>query len=125
MLKVLEFAFVGYVVSDVARAREFYEGVLNLKPATVFDHDGQLWVEYEVGPHVLAISKMSDAWKPSPDGGGVALEVEDFDASIAWLREKGVRFYLEPFKSPVCRIAVIADPDGNSIAIHKRDAGHH
>jgi predicted enzyme related to lactoylglutathione lyase len=122
MLRVIEFAFVGYSVTDVPRSRDFYENLLNLPPATVFDHDGKFWIEYEVGPHVLAISNMSEEWKPSPNGGGVALEVDDFDAAIAALKEKGVKFYAEPFASPVCRMALIADPDGNSICIHKRNA---
>jgi predicted enzyme related to lactoylglutathione lyase len=123
MVRVTEFAFTGYSVTDVARARDFYEGALNLTPASVFEHEGKTWLEYEVGPHVLAISNMSADWKPSPNGGGVALEVEDFDAAIAALKEKGVKFYAEPFASPVCRMALIADPDGNSICIHKRNAG--
>ncbi|MEO8353252.1 MAG: VOC family protein [Chthoniobacteraceae bacterium] len=123
MLKVIEFAFTAYSVTDTARAREFYEKALNLTPASTFEHEGKSWIEYEVGPHVLAITNMQPDWKPSPNGGGVALEVEDFDAAIAWLREKGVKFYAEPFPSPVCRMALIADPDGNSIAIHKRNAG--
>jgi predicted enzyme related to lactoylglutathione lyase len=121
MLRVIEFAFVGYPITDVARSRDFYENVLNLTPATVVDHEGRCWVEYEVGPYVLAISNMSEEWKPSSNGGGVALEVEDFDAAIAALKEKGVKFYAEPFATSVCRMALIADPDGNSICIHKRN----
>ena len=34
-----------------------------------------------------------------------------------------VKFVIEPFESPVCRMAIIADRDGNSIAIHKRNVG--
>ena len=122
MLKVIEFAFVGYSVTHMAASRAFYEGALNLTPGMVFDHDGKSWIEYEVGPHTLAITNMSAEWKPSPNGGGVALEVEDFDTAISSLKEKGVKFYSEPFASPVCRMALIADPDGNSICIHKRNA---
>src|SRR6478735_5817602 len=113
MLKVLEFAFVGYPVTDMSRARAFYEGVLNLEPATTFEHDGRQWVEYEVGPHVLAVSNMAgDQWKPSSDGPGVALEVEDFDAAVAHLRAHNVIFVLEPAEFPTCRMALISDPDG-------------
>lgn len=123
MLKVIEFAFVGYPVTDMARARSFYEGTLNLTLGTVFEDDGKQWVEYEVGPYVLAITNTAaDQWKPSADGPSVALEVENFDEAIDHLRKQGVRFVLEPTPSPVCRIAVISDPDGNSIAIHKRNA---
>ena len=124
MLKVTEFAFTGYSVTDMARARTFYETVLNLTPASVFGDEKTSWVEYEVGPHVLAITNMSGDWKPSKDGGGVALEVEDFDEAMKWLREKGANIYMEPFESPVCHMAFITDPDGNSICIHKRKPGH-
>ncbi|MEP7078137.1 MAG: hypothetical protein ABI795_03840 [Chthoniobacterales bacterium] len=49
--------------------------------------------------------------------------MEDFDAAIAELRSAEVKFFWEPFESPVCHIAVVQDPDGNKIGIHKlRDA---
>jgi predicted enzyme related to lactoylglutathione lyase len=121
MLRVIEFAFTGYSISDAARSRDFYENTLNLTPAMVLDRGGKCWIEYEIGPHVLAISNLNEEWKPSPSGGLVALEVEDFDTAIASLKEKGVKFYIEPYASPVCRLAVVADPDGNSICIHKRN----
>ena len=123
-LKVIEFAFTGYPVTDMARARAFYETVLNLTPASVFGDDKASWVEYEVGPHVLAITNMSPDWKPGKQGAGVALEVEDFDAAIASLKSHGVTFNAEPFESPVCHMALIDDPDGNTICIHKRKPGH-
>ena len=53
--KVTEFAFNCYPVTDMARARKFYEGALNLK------------------------------------------------------------------STPICRKAMISDPDGNTICIHKRN----
>ena len=92
MVKVIEFAFVGYSSTDMSRSRAFYEGALNLTPATVFEHEGKSWIEYEVGPHTLAITDMNAEWKPNPGGGGVALEVEDFDGAIASLKAKGVHF---------------------------------
>ena len=52
-----------------------------------------------------------------------ALEVEDFDAAIAHLKEHRVEFRIEPLPTPVCRMAMIFDPDGNSICIHKRNPG--
>jgi len=121
MLKITELAFTGYPVTDVARARAFYEGVLGLKSAAVFEHEGRHWIEYEVGSGTLAISNMSaDKWKPSPDGPSAALEVSDFDAAVAALRAKKTPFTLEPLDSGVCRMAIVADPDGNSLCIHQR-----
>jgi predicted enzyme related to lactoylglutathione lyase len=117
MLKVIEIAFCCYAVTDIKRAREFYEGVLGLKPATVLE--GQ-WVEYEFGPHALAIGCAPGMFKPHPDGCMAALEVENFDDAIAHLKKHNVKFRMEPTDTPVCRMTMIFDPDGNSICIHKR-----
>ena len=119
MLKVIELAFCCYAVTDIKRAREFYEGVLDLKPTTVLE--GQ-WVEYEFGPYALAIGCAPGMFKPSPDGCTAALEVENFDDAIAHLRANKVKFRIEPTPTPVCRMAMIFDPDGNTICIHKRHA---
>lgn len=121
-MQITEIAFTGYPVTDVARARAFYEGVLKLKTGANFEHEGKSWIEYDIGPGTLAISNMSgEQWKPSSDGPAVALEVAEFDTAIAALRAAGVKFLIEPMDSGVCRMAIIADPDGNSLAIHKRN----
>ena len=121
MLKVTEIAFACYAVTDMALARGFYEGVLGLKPTTVTDTPGGKWVEYEFGPYALAIGS-APGWKPNPDGCTAALEVEEFDEAIAHLKANKVNFRMEPFASPVCRMAMIFDPDGNTICIHKRNS---
>ncbi|MDD5141148.1 MAG: VOC family protein [Verrucomicrobiales bacterium] len=119
MLKVTEIAFSCYAVTDMARARKFYEDVLGLKPTTVHDSEHGKWVEYEFGPHALAIGS-SPMFKPGPDGCSVALEVENFDDAIAHLRAHNVKFRIEPMPTPVCHMAMVFDPDGNTICIHKR-----
>ena len=119
MLKVIEVAFSCYAVTDIQRSREFYEGVLGLKPTTVI---AGKWVEYEFGPYALAIGCAPGMFKPSPDGCSVALEVEDFDAAISHLRAKETKFRIEPMDCPSCRMAMIFDPDGNTLCIHKRNA---
>lgn len=121
-MKVLEVAFSCYAVSDMPRARAFYEGILGLKPEMVHESDHGSWVEYEIGPHTLSLGK-ADAFKPGADGASVALEVEDFEAAIAELKAKDVKFRIEPMQTPVCRMAMIFDPDGNSVCIHKRNPG--
>lgn len=121
MINAVAIAFTGYPVTDIPRARAFYEGVLGLTSSTTFEHEGKHWIEYEFGDATLAITNMAaDKWKPSSDGPCLALEVSDFDAAVAALRGKGVRFYVEPMDSGVCQIAVVADPDGNSLTIHRR-----
>ena len=121
MLKVTEIAFSCYAVTDMARARKFYEDVLGLKPTTVHDSEHGKWVEYEFGPHALAIGS-SPMFKPSPDGCSVALEVENFDDAVAQLKAHNVKFRIEPMATPVCSMTMIYDPDGNCLCIHKRKA---
>lgn len=120
-MKIKEIAFTGYPVTDMPRARDFYEKVLGLTPSTAFGHEGRWWVEYDIGNGTLAINNLSPGqWKPSSDGPSVALEVEDFDAAVQALRAAHVHFVLEPQEYPSCRLAVFHDPDGNSLALHQR-----
>ncbi|HZM02993.1 MAG TPA: VOC family protein [Candidatus Saccharimonadales bacterium] len=117
---ITEIAFTGTPVTDIKRAREFYEGVLGLKPA--MDSNGGMWVEYEVGNGTFGIGCYGDVWKPSEDGTCIAFELDNLDAEVARLKSRGVKFSMEPTDSPVCRFAILCDPDGNRIMIHKRKA---
>jgi len=121
MLKVIEIAFSCYPVTDMARARKFYEEILHLKPTmTVGEAGGMQWTEYDIGPGTLSLGAGAPDWRPRSDGCSVGLEMEDFDSAIAELKSKGVKFNMEPFPTPVCKMAFISDPDGNTICIHKR-----
>jgi predicted enzyme related to lactoylglutathione lyase len=118
MITVTEIAFTGYPVTDLLRARAFYEGLLGLKTGATFEHEGKGWIEYDVGLATLAITNLSADWKPSTSGPAVALEVADFETAVATLRAAGVRFVVDPVTRPTCRLAVVCDPDGNSLALH-------
>ena len=48
---------------------------------------------------------------------------EDFAAAVAHLKGHNVKFRIEPLATPVWRMAMIYDPDGNSICVHKRNPG--
>jgi catechol 2,3-dioxygenase-like lactoylglutathione lyase family enzyme len=122
MVKFKDIAFVAYAVSDMAKSREFYEGVLGLKTNGEFDGTGNPdYVEYEVGPSTLAVGK-SEMWKPSEDGASAALEVEDFDEVLKLLKEKDVPIQMGPHDFPSCQMVVILDPDRNKITLHKKKA---
>ncbi len=123
MIKVLEFAFTAYPVTDMARARAFYEGILGLTPAMAHEEHGMAWTEYCLGDGTLALGT-APGWHASPDGASIGLEVEDFEGTISELRAKGVPFKMEPFETPVCHMAFITDPDGSAVCIHKRKPGH-
>jgi predicted enzyme related to lactoylglutathione lyase len=118
-MKVLEFAFVAYPVTDLQRARAFYEDVLGFTRESSPKDAEAKWFEYEVGPHTLGIGS-HPTFKPSPDGPTLALEVEDFGATIAHLKAHQVSFQTEAFETPVCHMAFIFDPDGNKLCIHQR-----
>ena len=118
---ITEIAFTGIPVTDIKRARAFYEGVLGLKPT--MESAGGLWVEYTVDDNTLGLGCYGDAWKPSPDGTCVAFEADKFDTEVARLKSRGVKFAMEITDTPVCRFAIICDPDGNKIMIHKRKTG--
>ena len=123
-MKITEIAFSAYAVTDIARAQAFYEGVLGLKKTQ--DHatgGGGHWIEYEIGTGTLGIGQ-AEGWKPSADGCTVALEVENFDEAVAALKAAGTPFKMGPFDTPVCHMLMVADPDGNTVIIHKRKPDH-
>ncbi len=116
-MKINAIGFVAIPVTDIPRARKFYEGVLGL---TVSDEMmGGKWIEYTVGQDTLAIANVRDMWRPSDQGTGAAFEVEDFDDAIKRLKDRHVRFAAKPFETPCCHMAVVQDPDGNKLMIHK------
>jgi predicted enzyme related to lactoylglutathione lyase len=114
---IKEVAFVAVAVSDKERARQFYQDTLELKPARS-QMDG-MWVEYDLGATTIGVG-CHPAWKPSRDGTTIAFEVEDIDAAVDKLRERGVTFDIEKTETPVCWMAQFRDPDGNKLVIHKR-----
>src|SRR5271155_2444552 len=117
MINATSIAFTSYPVTDLARARAFYEGVIGLKYEAGFEKEGMGFAEYEIGGGYFSILNGVPNWTPSDHGPAIAFEVEDFDAAIASLREKGAEFVMEPFETPVCRMALVFDPDRNQIII--------
>jgi predicted enzyme related to lactoylglutathione lyase len=116
---ITSIAFYCYPVSDVPGARRFYEDILGLKLASNFRDE---WLEYELGEGTFAITTMDMTHVAGAKGGVIAFEVDHLDKTIAELKEKSVKFVLETTATSVCRFAVIVDPDGNEIIIHKRNA---
>ena len=111
-------AFTMYPVKDSGRARAFYERTLGL---AVGSHSSNgVWTEYDLpGGGCLALFATEDIAPSANAGGSVALEVEDLDALIARLKSDRVTFKAENIQSPVCRMAVILDTEGNSIILHQ------
>jgi len=82
-IRIREIAFTGYPVTDMERARRFYESILHLTPSMVSE-DGT-WVEYDLNGSAFFIGKFEE-WKPSEDGPMIAFEVEEFAQTVQILK---------------------------------------
>jgi len=109
-------AFTVYPVKDIAESRRFYEETLLLKA----DHvacEGR-WVEYDVAGATFAITDLNQN-AVAGKGGAVAFEVDDLDRALEQLKGASAAIIEDAFETPVCRMAVVADPDGNELILHK------
>ena len=116
-IEIKEIAFVYHQVTDIARAREFYEQVLGLKVGVEYEGaPGKRWIEYDVGGTAFAIKSFG----PSVGRGAIlALEVADIDSAFAAIRAAKVTIMESLTEFPRCRSFVVKDPDGNEIIFHQ------
>ncbi|MBV6471333.1 VOC family protein [Nitrospirales bacterium NOB] len=114
---ITSMAFTVYPVSAMARARAFYEQVLGLRVSSNYQ---DVWVEYEIGGSTFAITTADMGHVPGAKGAVVAFEVSDLNGFVYKMKERAVSFATEIFDTPVCRMAVIAEQDGNHITLHQR-----
>ena len=113
-------AFTMYPITDVPRARIFYEETLGLKIGRHGNQGDKWWIEYDLpGGGCLALTNFTSEQPSANSGGTVAFEVEDLDALIADLKSRKVEFKSDILDSPVCRMAVCLDSEGNSILLHQ------
>ena len=111
-------AFTMYPVKDMPSARAWYEEVLGLPKSR--NAATSPWVEFDLpGGGCLAITNVSESEPSANAGGTIALEVEDLDALVANLKDKGASVVAEGIEGPGCHMAVVKDPDGNAIILHK------
>ena len=111
-------AFTMYPVIDMARARRFYEETLGLSVSSNYE---ERWVEYDLpGGGCFAITTMAEGISPSSNSGGsIAFEVENLAKLVKDLKTKGVKFKLDVFETPVCKMAVVIDSEGNALPLHQ------
>ena len=113
-------AFTMYPAKDIARARKFYREVMGLKEGSSGNRGDQWWVEYDLpNGGCFALTNFTPDEPSSKAGGTIAFEVSDLDALCADLEGKGVAFNSDMIDSPVCRMRVIEDSEGNSILLHQ------
>ncbi len=118
--------FVGVPVRDMEAAKAFYGEKLGLPAIGEF---GETWGEFDAGNVTLAVIQTDPEQWPSKSPGdwqttvGVALAVADVAAAVEELRQKGVKVSLEVQENPPCYMAMVEDPDGNSVFLHQRKDG--
>jgi catechol 2,3-dioxygenase-like lactoylglutathione lyase family enzyme len=113
-------------VTDLARAREFYESKLGLQPS---DRGGDSMIVYELGEGtalMLYVSEYAGTNRATLAG----FDVPDFDAMFAELSSRGVEFERFEDESGATtddrgviddgnyRVAFFKDPDGNIYSIN-------
>lgn len=111
-------------VSDMARARAFYEGCLGLQPGGL-KPDGKF--VYSVGGSILALFPKPGGTKA--DHTAISFKVDDIAASIVALKRAGVVFedYDYPGLKTVDHVCVLGaekaawfkDTEGNYLCIHE------
>ena len=101
---------------DAARARHFYEELFSW-PVQLVDENYAL-----VGdPGGQPAGGIGQAGPASPYVGIVVyFPVDDVDSALARAERLGAARVLDPVDTPVSRIAVFTDPDGNRIGLVSR-----
>ena len=112
-------AFTMFPVRDTPRARNFYEGTLGLRVGS--HSDSGTWTEYDLpGGGCLALFNHPDPQSAAaPGGASIAFEVDELDPLVSRLKAEGVQILSENVESPVCRMAIVQDTEGNTIILHK------
>jgi catechol 2,3-dioxygenase-like lactoylglutathione lyase family enzyme len=114
-------------VSDLKRARGFYEGVLGLSVEE--DHPETESVIYRVGGSLLMLYVTSYAG--TAKNTVFAIDTDDLDRDMTAMRDAGIAFMEYDFPGlktvdgvaelPGERSAWFEDPDGNALAISERE----
>jgi catechol 2,3-dioxygenase-like lactoylglutathione lyase family enzyme len=118
---------VEIVPSDVERTLDFYQTILGfkLKVKVQVDVPGMREVIYlQLGDTVIEVIsaekpavKSQEAWQVGYRA--IALEVEDMEKAVEYLRERGIKMAREPVDLGTSIRGEIRDPDGLTIELRK------
>ncbi len=110
-------------VRDLAAMRRFYEDVLQIE---LIRELSPRWIEYRIGPNVLALALPGLTAKDDPVPKHTAalqlafkVDRDDVDACAAELEQQGIAIMLPPTDQPFGhRTLFFRDPDGNLLEIY-------
>ena len=113
--------FIGIPTHDLGAAVEFYGVTLGL-PRSVYMPERN-FAEFESGNLTLSIMNAEKmGLEHTTLRNPLALHVDDVAQARATLESRGVTFMGDIFDTGVCHMAFFADPDGNTLMLHRRYA---
>jgi len=113
--------FIGIPTHDLGAAVEFYGVTLGL-PRSVYMPERN-FAEFESGNLTLNIMNAEKmGLEHTTLRNPLALHVDDVAQARATLESRGVTFMGDIFDTGVCHMAFFADPDGNTLMLHRRYA---
>ena len=101
------------IVDDVPKTVAFYEGMLGAKKVQELEFRGIPIVRLELDGLPLTISQQIHAGV----GDHIGLAVDDFEAAVTELRDKGVEFIVEPTDMGFAKFAFIKDAAGTTLEV--------
>jgi glyoxylase I family protein len=118
MIEIMKYLHTGLIVSDLARSRAFYEGLLGLKPDPKRPEREFPGVWYDIGPNQIHLMQVDNPYagvqRPAHGGRDIhlAMHVKSLDAVVEALDATGIPYS----KSKSGRAALFCrDPDGNAL----------
>ncbi|HZY96470.1 MAG TPA: VOC family protein [Candidatus Cybelea sp.] len=108
----------GYMVKDAQRAIAFYRDVLGLEPVRVYPDDRGAEYEFPDGT-TFGLWGGGGRVMPFQPSNGILFAVDDFDKAISAVKERGITILMEN-ETPICRMAMINDTEGNVVTLHQR-----
>jgi predicted enzyme related to lactoylglutathione lyase len=119
LIQVERTDFMSVPVTDMERARRFYEETLGIPNSS----PDAAWPEFETGNVSLyLVDPKRIGIEFSPHTAHIALRVPDVAEARAKLEATGVAFDGEILDTGVCHMAFFKDPDGNALMLHRRYA---
>jgi len=120
-IKAIDYTVI--YVRDLAAMRRFYEDVLKIE---LIRELSPRWIEYRIGPNVLALALPGLTAKDAPVPPQTAalqlafrVDRDAVDACAAELTRQGVAILLPPTNQPFGhRTLFFRDPDGNVLEIY-------
>jgi len=113
--------FIVYCTKNPKRTRTFYQKLFGFQRGEEWNDS---WSEFNTSPIRICLNGLGH--KPKWDWqwpAAVALAVDDIQAAARRCRRRRVKILVPPVETRVCWFAIIADPDGNRICLHRRKDG--